>query len=162
MFLDFLSLLEFRNFGISNRFLVVIGCTQFVFFNVYNVLVGFELFIFRISHQRCSLKKSVLGNFAKFAGKHLCQSLFFNKVRPATLLKNRLWHRCFPVNFAKFLRTLFFHRTPLDECFCILRYKDATWKLLFRMACFCNETSFQSTNRVQPNFTELYREKLSA
>ena len=34
--------------------------------------------------------------------------LFFNKVaglRPATLLKKRLWHRCFPVNFAKFLRT---------------------------------------------------------
>ena len=26
--------------------------------------------------------------------------------RPATLLK-RLWRRCFPVNFAKFLRTLF-------------------------------------------------------
>ena len=26
---------------------------------------------------------------------------------PATLLKNRLWHRCFPVNFTKFLRTPF-------------------------------------------------------
>ena len=25
----------------------------------------------------------------------------------AVLLKKRLWHRCFPVNFAKFLRTLF-------------------------------------------------------
>ena len=31
----------------------------------------------------------------------------------ATLLKKRLWHRCFPVNFAKFLRTPFFYRTPL-------------------------------------------------
>ena len=32
-------------------------------------------------------------NFAKFTGKHLCQSLFFNKIaglRPATLLKKRL------------------------------------------------------------------------
>ena len=29
-------------------------------------------------------------------------------LRPATLLKKRLWHRCFPVNFAKFLRTPFF------------------------------------------------------
>ena len=27
---------------------------------------------------------------------------------PATLLKKRLWHRCFPMNFAKFLRTPFF------------------------------------------------------
>ena len=34
----------------------------------------------------------------------------FNKVarfRPATLSKKRLWYRCFPVNFAKFLRTSF-------------------------------------------------------
>ena len=29
------------------------------------------------------------------------------RLRPATLLKKRLWHRCFPVNFAKFLRTPF-------------------------------------------------------
>ena len=53
-------------------------------------------------------KKGVLKNFTKCTGKHLYQSLLFNKVaglRPATLLKKRLWHRCFPVNFAKFLRT---------------------------------------------------------
>ena len=60
-------------------------------------------------------KKGVLRNFAKFTGKHLCQSLFSNKVAsltPATLLKKRLWHRCFPVNFAKFLRTPFFTEQP--------------------------------------------------
>ena len=28
-------------------------------------------------------------------------------LKPATLLKKRLWHGCFPVNFAKFLRTPF-------------------------------------------------------
>ena len=47
-------------------------------------------------------------------GKHLCQSLFFNKVlglRPATLLKKRLWYRCSPVDFAKFLRTPFLQNT---------------------------------------------------
>ena len=27
-------------------------------------------------------------------------------LRPATLLKKGLWHKCFPVNFAKFLRAL--------------------------------------------------------
>ena len=54
-------------------------------------------------------KKGVLIDFAKFRGKHLCQSFFFNKVagRSPTLLKKRLWHRCFPVNFQKFLRTHF-------------------------------------------------------
>ena len=48
--------------------------------------------IYRSSHQRCSRKKGVLTNLAKFTGKHLRQSLFFNKVagqRSATLLKKR-------------------------------------------------------------------------
>ena len=53
-------------------------------------------------------KKGVLENFT---GKHLCHSLFFNKVaglRPVTLLEKRLWHRCFPVSFVKFSKTPFF------------------------------------------------------
>ena len=58
------------------------------------------------------LKKGVLRNFAKFTGKQLCQGFFFNKgAGPATLLKKRLWHRCFPVNFAKFLRIPFLQNT---------------------------------------------------
>ena len=68
----------------------------------------------RSSHRRCSVKKGVLRNSAKFTGKHLYQSFFFNKVvdlRPETLLKKRLWHICFPVNFAKFLRTRFLQNT---------------------------------------------------
>ena len=59
-------------------------------------------------------KKGVLKNLIKFTGKHLCQSLFLNKVaghRPANLLKKRLRHRCFPVNFIKFLRTPFLQNT---------------------------------------------------
>ena len=39
-------------------------------------------------------------------GKHLCQSLFFNKaanLRPATLLKRE----CFSVNFAKIFKNMF-------------------------------------------------------
>ena len=60
------------------------------------------------------MKKFVLRNFTKFTGKHLCQSLVFNKVaglRPATLLKTRLWHSCFHVNLLKFLRTPFLQNT---------------------------------------------------
>ena len=40
-------------------------------------------------------------NFSDFGIHHF-------RLRPATLLKRSLWHRCFPVNFAKFLRTPFF------------------------------------------------------
>ena len=59
----------------------------------------------RSSHQRCSLTKGVLRNFAKFTGKHLCQSFFFNKVEACNFVKKETWHSCFPVHFAKFLRT---------------------------------------------------------
>ena len=36
--------------------------------------------IYRSSHRRCTAGKGVLRNFPKFTGKHLCQSLIFNKV----------------------------------------------------------------------------------
>ena len=39
---------------------------------------------YRGSHQKCSVRKGVLRNFTKFTGKHLCQSLFFNKVAGLT------------------------------------------------------------------------------
>ena len=67
-----------------------------------------------LHHEKVALEvfyKTVLTNFRKFRGKHLTQSLFFNKVRPATLLKKRLWHRCFPLNFLKFVRTPFLQKT---------------------------------------------------
>ena len=69
-----------------------------------------KYFNFRSSHPEVFCKKGALKNFTKSIGKHLCQSLFFNKVaglRPATLLKKRLWHRCFPVSFVRFLWTPF-------------------------------------------------------
>ena len=42
----------------------------------------------------------VLMNFTKFTGKHLCWSLFVSE----ELIEKWLQHRCFPVNFANFLR----------------------------------------------------------
>ena len=45
-------------------------------------------FLYPDAAQRCSIKKSIFKNFAKFTGTHLRQSLLFDKVaglRPATL-----------------------------------------------------------------------------
>ena len=67
------------------------------------------------------MRKGVLRNFTKFTefkfhkiqisqNSNFTKFNFFNKVaglRPATLLKKRLRHMCFPVNFAKFLRAPF-------------------------------------------------------
>ena len=38
----------------------------------------------------------------------------------ATLLKKRLWHKCFPVSFAKFSRA---HFNTSSGCFCVFFYK---------------------------------------
>ena len=50
-------------------------------------------------------KKGVIKNFSKFTGKYLCQSPFYYEfagLRPVTLLKKKLRHSYFPVNFTKF------------------------------------------------------------
>ena len=60
---------------------------------------------------RCSMKKGVLGNFAKFTGTHLCQSLFFNKVedlRPATLLKKTTLAQVYSCEFCEISKNAFF------------------------------------------------------
>ena len=68
--------------------------------------------------QRCSVKK-VLSEISENSQENTCaRASFLVKLqawglRPATLLKKRLLHRCFPVNFVKFLITPFFYRTPL-------------------------------------------------
>ena len=59
--------------------------------------------------QMCSVKKVFL-EISQNSRENACARACFNKVaglRPATLLKKRLWHRRFPVNFGKFLRTPF-------------------------------------------------------
>ena len=82
----------------------------------------------RSSHQRCSVKK-VLS-------------------RPATLLKKKLWHTCFHVNFAKFLITPFFteqlwttassYAQMSLRCFFYSCDKNAKWKNTFKLELkFC-------------------------
>ena len=98
----------------SGRLLQLHG-TCFILNNKHLKIIFFSIFYvsilpIRSSHSDVFCKKGVLRNFAKFTGKHLCQCLFFNKaagLSSANLLKKRLWHRCFPVNFAKFLRAPF-------------------------------------------------------
>ena len=87
--------------------------------------------------RRCSIRKLALRNFTKFTRKHLCQSLFFNKVaglRLATLLKERLWHRYFPINFVEFLRTRFLTehlRTSASKM--MTKTKMTNWNHVFKL-----------------------------
>ena len=45
----------------------------------------------RSSHPRCSIRKGLLINFAKFTEKHLCQSLFLIKLQASTFFTEHLW-----------------------------------------------------------------------
>ena len=65
--------------------------------------------IFRSSHLQMLFKIGALKSFPNFTGKHLCWSLFLKNLQAEglQLCKKRLQHRCFPVNFVKFLKTHF-------------------------------------------------------
>ena len=61
---------------------------------------------FRSSHRMCSVKKVFL-TFLQNLQENTCARVYFLitlQAPPATLLKKRLWYRCFPVNFWKILR----------------------------------------------------------
>ena len=79
--------------------------------------------------QRSSLKTVSLEISQNSQYRDLCQGLFFNKVegfRPATLLKKRLWHKCFPVHFAKFLRAPLLKNTS-GGCFWAMSRNIHQW-----------------------------------
>ena len=75
--------------------------------------------IFRSSHPEVLCEKGVLRNFAKFAGKNLCQSLFFNKVAGAAynFNKKEALAQVFSCEFSDISKNTFFYRTPLRNCF---------------------------------------------
>ena len=55
--------------------------------------------------QRCSVKKTFL-EISQNSQENSCVRVSLLK-KSTSLLKKRLWHRCFPANFVKFLRTSF-------------------------------------------------------
>ena len=62
---------------------------------------------FRSSHWRYSIKKVFL-RISQNSLENTCARASFFSLRSATLLKKRLWHRCFHVSFGKVLRIRFF------------------------------------------------------
>ena len=94
--------------------------------------------------RRCSIKKAVLRIFSKFTGNHLCQSFFFNKVagpkgfikkgaleQVCNFIKKRLWHSCFPMNFAKFWEHLSYRAPPWLLLHCSLIH----FRLVYCISC---------------------------
>ena len=109
-----------------------------------------NLFLFRSSHRKCSIKKVVLKIFPVLTGKHLCRSQLFIK------LKRWLQHKCFLVNTASFLKTpilkniceqlrLFIAYSDIENierCHSLVR--TGSWVLIsfYCVCCFLHYLSF--------------------
>ena len=73
-----------------------------------NITYTQNLTINKSSRSQIFFKKALLENFASFTGKHLSWSLFGVSPNGLQLYKKMLQHRCFSVEFTKFLRTPFY------------------------------------------------------
>ena len=79
-------------------------------FNIFKNTDFEELLLTTVrSRPEVFCEKGVLRNFAKFTGKYLRQSLFFNRVE-------NLWHRCFPVKICEISKNTFLQNTS-GGCF---------------------------------------------
>ena len=78
----------------------------------------------RSSHQKCSVKKGVLRNVAKFTGNHLCQSIFFNKVAGAcNFIKKETLAQVFSCEFCEISKNTFFTEhvwATASYCVCVI------------------------------------------
>ena len=65
------------------------------------------------------MKKGILRNFAKFTVKHLCQSLFFNKVTggACNFIKKETLAQVFSCEVCEISKNTFYYRTPLVAAF---------------------------------------------
>ena len=71
--------------------------------------------LYRTSHRRCSIKRSLGKSFAIFTGKHLCWSLFSIKLR-LQLYQKETSTQVFSCKYCDIFSNIFF-ATPMDDCF---------------------------------------------
>ena len=98
------------------------SCQKLVF---YSFLSAADLQATRSSHREVFCKKVVYKSFERFTGKHLCRSLFFNKVaglRP--FIKKEALAQVFSCEFYEISENTFFYRAPPSGCFC---RNDQVW-----------------------------------
>ena len=78
-------------------------------------MIIFFISVLRSSHPDVFCEKGVLRNFAEFTGKHLCQSLFFNKVAGGAwnFIKKETLAQVFSCEFRDITKNTFFYRTRL-------------------------------------------------
>ena len=84
--------------------------------------------LYKRSHRRCSIKIVFL-KIQQNSAENTCARLSFKVagLRPATLFKKRLSHRCFPVNFSKILGATFLQNTSGRLLFIPFKMSENIW-----------------------------------
>ena len=108
----------FANFYCTFKILSISSETRMVFKNIVLFIINKNL---EQVVQRCSVRKALLKISQNLQGNTCHCVSFFIKLQAeahAALLKMRLWHTSFPVNFSKYLRTPLFikHVGDLNRC----------------------------------------------
>ena len=97
------------HFGIADFSLISVS----VILNATKILVTKFKILFCV--QNIYFTKHEVFHFTNFSSKYeqiyWFLMIYRSSLTPATLLKKRLWHRCFPVNFVKVLRAPFLQNT---------------------------------------------------
>ena len=98
--------------------------------------------LFRNSQQRCSVRKGVLRNLAKFTEKHLYQSLFYEKVaglpEACNFIKIETLAQVFPCEFCEVSKNTYFTEHLWETVSICSISGPIIWRillLLFRSSC---------------------------
>ena len=83
---------------------------MFINYCLWIIAYQLSLFTSEAVFRRYSAKKTVLKNLAKCTWKQLHRSISLDEIK-LQVSGLQLWHRCFPLNFTKFLRTPFLQNT---------------------------------------------------
>lgn len=106
--IESLALVSYLTFFVLSRIICILSAS-FTFASSKISLV-----LCRRSNSQLLHKIGVLRKLATFTDKQLCRSFFIKKVATLFLLKKKILHRYFFMNFARFSRNSFLYSTPGD------------------------------------------------
>ena len=109
-------------------------------FNVLKFFDAIKVDRWSLKYYICFSSHEIIMRFEHFIKQKQPPKVFCKKVlRSATLLKKRLWHRRFPVSFAKFSRTPFLQNTYgrlvlgdlIKICYFFFKNESMSYRIFF-------------------------------
>ena len=109
---------------------------------------------YRSSHQGCSVKKVFLERSSQDSQENTCiRDSYLIELQTWKAVKKRLWHKCFPVNLAKFLRTPFLQNTS-GRLLLLLTFQKQPPEVFYEKRC---SWKFRKIHRKTPLACEIFK-----